>query len=391
MTGGSKEFIADRYELIEQAGEGGMATVYRGVQHGAAGFVRQVAIKRIKPEYQAIQNYINMFVEEARVGSDLAHPNIVQVHDFVIDGKSYYLVMEWVEGLDLGSLVRGFLHAGCNAPWYLVTAVCIDALRGLSAAHERRREDGSRSPVVHRDVSPHNILISINGMAKLTDFGLARARDRLFSLTAPGTVKGKLTYLSPEVSYGQQASPFSDIFSMGNVMWESLAGRRLFRGASDLDTFTLIRDCRVPSLLELRPDVPLPLAEAIHKALEREPVDRFSSAREMAKALSAVMAHDGWTEDSRLQLGYAVMQARAKQLSPNWREHAREVKPVWYTGRLDRKRSSMDEVRQSAMKDAVQFSGSDQPGTTGPRKPEARKTDSIDVEFSEQQKLPEQE
>lgn len=355
-----KQFIADRYELVESAGEGGMATVYRGIQHGAAGFVRQVAIKRIKPEFQAIQNYISMFVEEARVGSDLAHPNIVQVHDFVIDGKAYYLVMEWVEGLDLGSLVRAFLHAGQKVPWFLVTAVCIDTLRGLSAAHERRRHDGSRSPVVHRDVSPHNILVSINGMAKLTDFGLARARDRLFSLTAPGTVKGKLTYLSPEVSYGQQATPLSDIFSLGNVLWESLAGRRLFRGASDLDTFTLIRECRVPSLVGIRPDVPIPLAEAIHKSLQREPGDRFASARDMAKTLADVMAEAGWHEDSRLKLGYSVLQSRTKDgISSDWQERADRVTPVWYTGRLDRKRSAMDKVKT------------------------ATKTDSIDIVFSE--------
>ena len=165
MSGGWKQLIARRYELVDQAGEGGMATVWRALQHGAAGFSRQVAVKHIKPEFQAIQNYINMFVEEARVGSDLAHPNIVQVHDFIIDDKSYYLVMEWVEGMDLGTLVRAFLKARQTVPWQLITAVCIDALRGLSAAHERRRHDGGRSPVIHRDVSPHNILINLDGWA----------------------------------------------------------------------------------------------------------------------------------------------------------------------------------------------------------------------------------
>lgn len=378
MTTGPRQFIERRYELIEEAGEGGMATVWRAIQHGTAGFMRQVAIKHIKPEFQAIENYINMFVEEARVGADLGHPNIVQVHDFMDFERSYYLVMEWVEGLDLGSIVRSFLKINESAPWSLVTAVCLDALRGLSAAHERRRHDGSKSPVIHRDVSPHNILVSVNGLAKLTDFGLARARDRLFSLTAPGTVKGKLTYLSPEVSYGQQATPISDLFSMGNVMWESLAGRRLFRGSTDLETFRLIRDCRVPPLSEFRPDIPEKLANAIGTALEREPMDRFPSARAMARALADVMADAGWNEDSRLQLGYAVLQARSKKgLTDDWYERSKRVKPRWFTPRLDGNRSAYDTLNESrhGANMYVDFA----PGPAQEHAPSM----SVDIEFSD--------
>ena len=380
MSGGWKQLIARRYELIDQAGEGGMATVWRAVQHGAAGFTRQVAVKHIKPEFQAIQNYINMFVEEARVGSDLAHPNIVQVHDFIIDEKSYYLVMEWVEGLDLGSLVRAFLRAKMPTPWTLITAVCIDALRGLSAAHERRRHDGGRSPIIHRDVSPHNILVSVNGLAKITDFGLARARDRLFSLTAPGTVKGKLTYLSPEVSYGQQATPLSDLFSMGNVMWESLAGRRLFRGATDLETFRLIRECVVPSLAELRPDLPAGLVTAVERSLEREPADRFASARAMAKDLSAVLAEAGWTEDSRLQLGFGVLAARSKRGVPkDWHDRAKRIKPRWYTKRLDSKRAGLDTLNTTGSLHAADIEFVDENLMDG----NEGESESIDIEFSD--------
>lgn len=274
--------IGDRYELVAMAGEGGMAKVWRAVMRGAAGFSRVVAIKEIKPEFGAIQSYVDMFVEEARVGSDMAHPNIVQVYDFLNYDDTFFLVMEWVDGVDLADFVSAFKRRDQPVPWTLVASMGIHALRGLGAAHARRRPDGVEAPVVHRDVSPNNVLLSTSGQVKITDFGLARARDRLYSLTAPGTVKGKLSYLAPEVTYGKAASPQSDQFSVGGVLWEALAGRRLFSGPSDIDIFRQIRKCEVPPLGELRPDVPLRLAAAIHRALAVDPADRFASAVAMA-------------------------------------------------------------------------------------------------------------
>jgi serine/threonine-protein kinase len=372
------QFIARRYELIEIAGEGGMATVWRAIMRGAAGFMRRVAVKKIKPQYQAIQNYINMFVEEARVGSDLDHPHIVQVHDFVIDERSaYYLVMEWVEGLDLGSFVRSFFRGGLATPWQLLAIVAIDALRGLAAAHERHLPDGRAVPVIHRDVSPQNILISVNGIAKLTDFGLARARDRVFSLTAPGTVKGKLNYLPPEVTYGQPATPRSDIFSLGNVIWESLVGRRLFRGDSDLDTFNKIRQCEVPDLRELRPDLPEPLVQVIHKSLALQPDERFRSARDMARAMAAVLEGTGWRDDLRIELGGAVIQARSEAgITPDWQEQARLVEPRWRS-HVDAPRPTPATAQRRLLDDQrldVEF---------GDPQPLFESDDSLEIEFTD--------
>lgn len=281
--------IGDRYELLAMAGEGGMAKVWRAVARGAAGFSRVVAIKEIKPEFGSIQSYVDMFVEEARVGSDLAHPNIVQVYDFLNYDDTFFLVMEWVEGVDLGDFVSSFKRRDQAVPWSVVAAVGVHALRGLGAAHGRRRPDGVEAPVIHRDVSPNNVLLATNGQVKITDFGLARARDRLYSLTAPGTVKGKLSYLAPEVTYGKPASSQSDQFSVGGVLWEALAGRRLFSGPSDIDIFRQIRKCDVPPLAELRPDVPARLAATIHRALSLDPADRFSSAGAMAMEMIAAM------------------------------------------------------------------------------------------------------
>ena len=287
-----------------------MATVYRGQVRGAAGFTRTVAIKRIRPEYRAIKHYIDMFVEEARVGSELAHPNVVQIQDFIDDDETYYLVMEWVDGVDLGSLLREYARAGRQVPWRLVAAIGIGTLRGLAAAHERRDASGVLTPVVHRDVSPHNILLATNGVVKLSDFGLARALDRIYSLTAPGTVKGKLSYLSPEVSMGQEATPLSDVFSLAAVMWEALAGHRLFEGKSDLEIFRKLRACIVPTIATHRPDVPERMVRALARALAKAPEQRFASAIDFAAELAEVLRAQPLPGDAQRALGLAVVEVR---------------------------------------------------------------------------------
>jgi serine/threonine protein kinase len=193
-----------------------------------------------------------------------------------------------------------------------VVAAAIGTLRGLGAAHERTRPDGTAAPIVHRDVSPHNILLGSNGSVKLTDFGLARARDRMVSLTAPGTVKGKLSYLSPEVAMGGQATPASDLFAMGAVLWESLAGHRLFEGRSDLDVFKLIRQCVIRPLSEFRTDVPEELVAIIERSLAKKPEDRFGSAASFAYMLSEVLRHAPPGGDPQQTLGARVAEARER-------------------------------------------------------------------------------
>jgi serine/threonine protein kinase len=187
--------LAGEYELVEPIGEGGMATVWRGLTHGAAGFSRKVAIKRVLPGLATDAKFGAMFVEEARVVAELAHPNIVQVHDFDQDEKGlFFIVMEWVEGVDLGRYVRTFTRAGEVTPWPYVAAIAIEVGKALAAAHERRDDAGNPAPVIHRDVTPSNVLLGVGGIAKLADFGLSRAADRA-SMTRPGTVKGKLATL----------------------------------------------------------------------------------------------------------------------------------------------------------------------------------------------------
>jgi serine/threonine-protein kinase len=308
---GPQALIDGKYQLGEVCGEGGMATVYKAVQKGAAGFQRTVAIKHIKPEFRALKNYVDMFIEEARVGSELQHPNIVQVHDFVSQDNSYYLIMEWVDGIDLGTLIKSYRDAGMHVPWPLAVGIGIGTLRGLAAAHGRLAPDGTPAPVIHRDVSPHNVLLGINGVVKLSDFGLAKARDRVSSMTAPGTVKGKLMYLAPEVTFGKPNTPQSDLFGVGNLLWETLCAERLFEGKSDIEIFKKIRTCHVPPVAERRPDVPPQLLTVLNIALAADPNNRYGSAIEFVAALSNVMKHAVGI-DPTSALGAAVREVRAR-------------------------------------------------------------------------------
>jgi len=304
--------IAGKYELVALAGEGGMATVWRGQAYGAAGFSRIVAVKKMKAEFRAVKNYIDMFIEEARVGSELQHPNIVQVYDLCQDeDKAYYLIMEWVDGMDLGSFVHAFRKHGHPTPWPLIAAIGVGALRGLAAAHERRNPTGQPSPVIHRDVSPHNVLLGRNGIVKLTDFGLARAMDRIHSLTAPGTVKGKLSYLAPEITMGRAATTLSDVFAMGSTLWEGLAGEALFDGIRDVDVFAKIRRGEVRPIESVRQDLPQPMVAVIMRALAPDAKDRFESARDMAHAIASVLSTVQSQTDAQTLLGRAVDMARS--------------------------------------------------------------------------------
>lgn len=309
MTEPKPGLIAGKYELLERAGEGGMATVFRAVMHGAAGFSRLVAIKSIRPNLLSNQEFVAMFVEEARVGSQLQHSNIVQTYDFGQDEHgTYFLVLEWVEGLDFGRYLEAYKVSGHRCDWPLVTAIAVESLRGLGAAHERVDAHGRLAPVIHRDVTPHNILIGTNGIIKLSDFGLSRAMDRL-QMTHPDMIKGKLRYLAPEVTRGKPASPQSDLFSLGIVMWEALAERPLYPGRSDAEVFMAARKAEIPPLQQLRADLPAELVQAVEQALTRDPEQRYRSAKEMLRALTRVLRRVSESTDA-YTLAQTVIVAR---------------------------------------------------------------------------------
>jgi len=254
--------------------------------------------------------YVAMFVEEARVGSSMQSPNVAEVHDFVHDRGNYYMVLEWVDGIDLGSWVRWHTSRDEPTRWELVAAVGVGILRGLASAHERHAADGSPLPVVHRDVSPHNILLTTRGLVKLIDFGLALAPDRTQETTEPGIVKGKMSYLAPEIVAGGRPVPASDQFACGSVLWEALVGRKLFDGATDYETYCRLRDCMVQPLRPLRPDVPQPFAQIIHRALSSSVDTRFPTTREMARQIGTALKKVELRKDLHTVLARSVGEAR---------------------------------------------------------------------------------
>jgi serine/threonine protein kinase len=294
------ELLGGKYEVLELAGEGGMAKVYRGQTHGAAGFTRPVAIKRVLAPLSQNPEFLKMFVEEARVVSELDHPNIAQIHDFDRDRSGeYYLVLEWVDGLTLSEWRQAYREHGNHAPWNLTAAIGIEVLEALHAAHERKDEDGKPAPIFHRDVTPQNVMVSNCGVVKLTDFGLARAMDRS-SITKPGFVKGKISYLAPELTYEAEPSAQSDVFSVGVVLWEVLASEKLFKGKDPIKVVGTIRDTEIPDLSEYRDDLPVRLREIIAKALRRNPIERYASSREMARDLAALLRSTEEATDSHI-------------------------------------------------------------------------------------------
>jgi serine/threonine protein kinase len=302
--------VGGRYELLEVAGRGGMADVWHGRVRGDSGFVREVAIKQMHQNLANQPPYVAMFVEEARLGSTLQSPNVAEVHDFVHDRGNYYMVLEWIEGVDLGTWIRWHTSRNEQTRWELVAAVAVGILRGLAAAHERLGPDGRPLPVVHRDVSPHNVLLTSRGMVKVIDFGLGLAPDRPQETTEPGIVKGKMSYLAPEIVSGGRPLPASDQFACGSVLWESLVGRKLFQGETDYETYCRLRDCMVQPLRPLRPDVPAPFIQIIQRALSASVDARFPSTREMARQIGTTLKKVQLRKDLHTVLARTVQDAR---------------------------------------------------------------------------------
>ncbi len=306
---GPGSILAGRYQLVDIAGTGGMATVWRALQRGPGTFERFVAVKLVREQHVDDATFIAMFIEEARVSGQLGHPNIVQVYDFLEDGRRYFLVMEWVDGMSLSQFARLLHEHDLVAPWPFVAMVGLEALRGLSAAHEHRDPYGRLSPIYHRDVTPQNILLGANGRVLLTDFGLARASDR-GRMTAPDIVKGKVGYLAPELTRSPDPTPQSDLYALGVVLWQILAGRKLFDGKDDVEIFVAASKGEIPPLSEVRDDVPDELAKVIERALAFDPDDRYQSATQMARVLFRTLRQMDIEPEARL-VSEPVAEARA--------------------------------------------------------------------------------
>ena len=272
------------YEPLLELASGGMATVYAARQLGAAGFERLVVVKRVHRHLLGNREFFNMFRDEARIAALIRHPNVVAVSDVVEADGELLLVMEYVEGSSLSTLRGAAREVGVTFPLGVCTRIAYDALAGLHAAHEATDMRGNQLDLVHRDVSPQNILVGVDGSSRVIDFGIAKARHRLTE-TKSGSLKGKYSYMAPEQTRGMPVDRRTDIFAWGVVLHELLTGERLFRGENEFDTMRRIWEAPIPPPSHVNPQVPRALDAVVLKALARDPAQRFSTAVEVLDAL----------------------------------------------------------------------------------------------------------
>ena len=280
-----------KYELVERIASGGMAEVFRGRVRGPEGFVKEVCLKRILPHFSDDLEFVEMFVAEARVAAQLHHANIVQIFDFdSVDGQ-YYIAMELVDGVDLRRLIQRTRASGVAFPIDVAVYIATEILKGLHYAHTRRWE-GRPLGLIHRDVSPHNVLVSHAGEVKLADFGIAKAASRA-SATRTGVVKGKLPYMAPEQASAGTVDARVDLYATGVVLYEMIAGGRPFVADSDAELLAAILSAPVPPLSDRREDVPQVIDEIVRKLLARNADERFLVAGDALRALATQAPPDG--------------------------------------------------------------------------------------------------
>ena len=290
-----------RYRLLAPLGRGGMAEVFKAKSFGVEGFEKVLVIKRILPELAASKAFVDMFVHEAKLAVRLSHANIVQVFDLGrVDGPgdlpSYFMAMEYVAGVDLATVLRRCKKAGIPIPDGMAIFIAAEVAKGLDHAHRRRDDLNQPLGIVHRDVSPQNVLLSWEGEVKVTDFGIAKARDNLDERPDESnvrTVKGKHAYMSPEQARGEVVDARSDLFSLGTVLYETLAGVNPFRAPSAFETVRRVQAGELPPIELLRQDVPAPLAALVAKALAKRREDRFPDAGRMYEELLAWLYQSG--------------------------------------------------------------------------------------------------
>jgi serine/threonine-protein kinase len=281
-----------RYRVVEKLESGGMAEVFRAESEGLQGFRKQVAIKRVLPHLSEKKKFIQMFLDEARLSAQLSHSNCVQVFDIGVGDNAYFIVMEYVDGANLKSVAETIKKQGKEFPVAAAAFIAAEICKGLSYAHEFTDVNHTRLDIVHRDMSPPNVLITKYGEVKIVDFGLAKASSQL-EKSEPGIIKGKFSYLSPEAAHGQEVDARTDIFAVGIILWELLSGQRLFLGETDFQTVKKVQQAVVPPISSLNKKVPPELERIVNRTLARDPAQRYQTARELGQDLSKFLFHYG--------------------------------------------------------------------------------------------------
>jgi serine/threonine protein kinase len=307
-----------RYRVIERLAAGGMAEVFIAESAGIEGFKKRVAIKRVLPQLSEKKRFIAMFLDEARLSALLSHSNVAQVFDIGVGENAYFIVMEYVDGADLKAVIESRRGAGRPFPIEHACFIAAELCQGLAYAHELTSPEGTPLCIVHRDMSPPNVLITKHGEVKIVDFGLAKATTQLEKSEA-GIIKGKYSYLSPEAIDGHEVDARADVFALGIILWEMLTGRRLFLGDTDLDTVRQVQQAVVPKLRSIRPDIPDELDRLVARALARDPERRYQSARDLGRDLVAFLFKFGKpvSEHDVAELVRGAMQLRKHTPEPH--------------------------------------------------------------------------
>lgn len=322
--------VIGRYELLQRLGHGGMATVFLGRATGTAGFAKRVAIKVIHPHLATEVEFVEMFLDEAHLAAELHHPNVVDTLDLGQDGSTYYTVLELIEGDSLAGLLTEL--NGEPLPMDVALAILLDACAGLEAAHELRAPDGSRRDLVHRDVSPQNLLVNLDGWVKVTDFGIAKAVGRT-THTRPGQLRGKLQYMSPEQARGDTIDRRADLFALGLIGYEILSGKRPFTGDTAASALRRVLECEIQQLdpeqlhyagPRVSPALAAKLCDVIGRAIHTDVEQRYLSAADFATALREVLGQiDTAGEDPRHRLAKIMrshFQGRVDYMHAQFRE-----------------------------------------------------------------------
>ena len=281
-----------RYRVIKRLASGGMAEVFVAESAGIEGFRKQVAIKRVLPQLSKKEQFIAMFLDEARLSAHLSHSNVVSVFDIGVGDGTYFIVMEYVEGADLKAVMDHYKKIGEQIPveaaCYIATRIC----QGLGYAHELKNAEGKPLDIIHRDITPANVLITRYGEVKIVDFGLAKASSQLAASDA-GVIKGKFGYLAPETVMEMPVDRRVDVFAVGIILWEMLTGRRLFLGETDFQTVRQVRDAVVPSIGAINRAVSPELEGIVRHALARDPAQRYINARDLGRDLTRFLFRHG--------------------------------------------------------------------------------------------------
>src|SRR5580700_8509233 len=359
--------IVGRYVLYGEIASGGMATVHFGRLMGPAGFARPVAIKRLHAQFARDPEFVKMFFDEARLAARIAHPNVVATLDVVAPDDEVFLVMEYVRGVALVQLIRNLNQRGEKLPLLISLGIMTGVLHGLHAAHEATNDRGESLNLVHRDVSPQNVLVGTDGVPRLLDFGVATASGRAQS-TRDGQLKGKLAYMAPEQVRSELPTRRTDVFAASVVLWEVLTGKRLFYASNEASVLARVLNTDIPAPSSVAPDLPKAFDRVVLRGLERDPAKRYATARDMANDLASIIGVASATE-----IGEWVEKNAAEEL----RQRAATI------AEIERTAAEAGDLAQLGQRD----SGNSTPGRSGMREvvpkvwSQATKTD-VDTEDS---------